>query len=464
MQPIFCDGRFVASTATESFAAIDPATGKPLPETYPVSPRAELGALAAAGKRAAVALRGVEPARLGEFLERCATEIEASADAIATRAASETGLALRPRLREVEMARTLFQLRQAAASARDRSWATPEVDAANNLRADYCALGGAVLVIGPSNFPLAYNGVCGGDFASAIAAGNPVIAKAHPGHPGTTRLLMECIERALQKCPALPRAMVQMFYQCTPQDGLWLVGQREVAAVGFTGSRASGLKIKEAADRVGKPAYLEMSSVNPVFVLPVGLATKPAKVTEDFAASVLLAAGQMCTSPGLVVVQASPEAEKLVANVAARLRAAPPGVLLGVGGPTQLEGAVATLCGAGARVVVGGKRVAGAGCRFENTLLRATGEQFLAAPDALQTEAFGSAALFVVARDGDEMVAIAEALHGSLTGSVYSDERGDDDELYRRIAPILCERVGRLLNDKMPTAVAVSPAMNHGSH
>lgn len=461
MQPIFCDGHFVASSAREGFAAVDPSTGEPWPEKYPISPRDELAALATAGKRAAVALRGVAPARLGEFLERCAAEIEKDADAIAARAARETGLALRPRLREVEMARTLNQLRQAAACARDRSWAPLVVDAANDLRADYCALGGAVLVIGPSNFPLAFNGACGGDFASAIAAGNPVIAKAHPGHPGTTTAVMECVERALHQCPALPRALVQMFYQCAPADGLWLVAQPQIAAVGFTGSRASGLQIKEAADRAGKPAYLEMSSVNPVFVLPGGLVTRPGKVAEEFAGSCLLAAGQMCTSPGLVIVVASPAAEKLIADVAARLRAAPAGVLLGAGAPAQLEAAVATLCRAGATLVVGGKRAAGPGYRFENTLLRATGKQFLAAPLALQTEAFGSAALFVFASDADEMVAIAEALHGSLTGSVYSDDRGDE-ALYQRLAPILCEKVGRLLNDKMPTGVTVSPAMVHG--
>jgi NADP-dependent aldehyde dehydrogenase len=266
----------------------------------------------------------------------------------------------------------------------------------------------------------------------------------------------------LHKAPALPRALVQMFYQCTPEDGLWLVARPEIAAVAFTGSRASGLQIKEAADRAGKPAYLEMSSVNPVFVLQGALASKPGKVAEDFAASCLLAGGQMCTSPGLVFVPRSPEAEKLIADVAARLRAAAPGALLGPGGPVQLERAVATLTRAGASVVVGGKRAAGPGFRFENTLLRATGAQFAAAPEALQTEAFGSAALFVVVDNPDELLALAELLHGSLTGSVYRDDRGADEALYQRLAPILCEKVGRFLNDKMPTGVTVSPAMNHG--
>jgi NADP-dependent aldehyde dehydrogenase len=185
-------------------------------------------------------------------------------------------------------------------------------------------------------------------------------------------------------------------------------------------------------------------------------------VVDDFVASCLLAAGQMCTNPGLVITQAGAAGEKLIGDVAARLRAAPPGVLLAASGPTHLEAAVATLCQAGATVVVGGKRVPGNGYRFDNTLLRVTGAQFLAAPDALQTEAFGSTSLVVLAADGDEMVAIAERLQGSLTGSIYSDEGGADETLAARLAPALCDKVGRYLNDKMPTGVAVSAAMNHG--
>lgn len=462
MEPILSGGRFLALAAKNTFAAVDPSTGERLPEVYPISPRDQLARMAEAAKKAAVALRGVPAERLAEFLERYAAAIEADADAIAQRAAQETGLPYKPRLRDVEMARTLLQLRQAAAAAREKVWALATVDADNELRSAYFPLGGAVLVLGPSNFPLAFNGVAGGDFAAAIAAGNPVIAKAHPGYPGTTRLLAACAERALAQCPSLPAALVQMFYHCEPDDGLWLIGQREIAAVAFTGSKAGGLKIKEAADRAGKPAYLEMSSVNPVFVLPGAVAQKATRFVDDFVASSLLGAGQMCTNPGLVILPAGASADAIAAQVAARLEASPAGVLLGEGGPRQLEGAVQALCGAGARVVVGGQKVAGKGYRFANTLLRVTGKQFLAQAEALQTEAFGSTSLFVFCDSDDEMCAVAEVLHGNLTGCVYSADGGDDEALYARLAPVLCDKVGRLLNDKMPTGVTVSPAMVHG--
>jgi NADP-dependent aldehyde dehydrogenase len=241
-----------------------------------------------------------------------------------------------------------------------------------------------------------------------------------------------------------------------------LVAQPEVAAVAFTGSRACGMKLKAAADRAGKPAYLEMSSVNPVFVLPGALASPVPKVIDDLGTSMLQGAGQFCTSPGLVVVLAGEPAEQAITALAARLSAAPAGVLLSSSAPSNLAAAVATLGAHGAELVTGGAPLPGPAFRFANTLLRVSGARFLAAPAALQTEAFGSAALVVVAAGADEMVAIAEHLEGSLTACVYSGEGDADEPLYRRLQPALIEKAGRLLDDKMPTGVALSPAMVHG--
>jgi NADP-dependent aldehyde dehydrogenase len=145
-----------------------------------------------------------------------------------------------------------------------------------------------------------------------------------------------------------------------------------------------------------------------------------------------------------------------------RLEQAGVGALLGVGVVSGLGESVRTLVGSGAELVVGGSALEGQGCRFQNTLLRTSGRDFLAAPEALQTEAFGNCSLLVVADDGDQMVAIARLIEGSLTGSIYSHTAGEDDALCTNIADRLRTRVGRLLNDKMPTGVAVVPSMNHG--
>ena len=182
---------------------------------------------------------------------------------------------------------------------------------------------------------------------------------------------------------------------------------------------------------------------------------------DEFVASSLMGTGQFCTNPSLVLLVAGEATEQFVAGVRARFDAAAPTPLLSSGVLRSLGESVATLQAAGASLVTGGAP-ASPGCRFRNTLLRVSGDAFLAAPEKLQTEAFGNAALFVVARDAGQLAALVETLEGSLTGGFYTDTRGSDDALYATLEPRLRPRVGRLLNDKMPTGVAVSAAMNHG--
>jgi NADP-dependent aldehyde dehydrogenase len=288
-----------------------------------------------------------------------------------------------------------------------------------------------------------------------------VIAKANSSHPGTTRLLAEEAFAAVGEA-GLPPATVQLIYRTSHSDGERLVSDPRTGATGYTGSRSAGLKLKAAADAGGKPIYLELSAVNPVVMLPGALAERGAALVDEFVTSSLMGTGQFCTNPSLVLLLAGEPTEAFMAGVKARFEAAAPTPLLSSAVARSLAASVATLQAAGAQLVTGGTAVAAPGCRFSNTLLRASGDEFLAAPERLQTEAFGNAALVVVARDGAQLAALIEHLDGSLTGSFYSDTRGSDDALHNRLEPLLRPRVGRLLNDKMPTGVAVSPAMNHG--
>jgi len=172
--------------------------------------------------------------------------------------------------------------------------------------------------------------------------------------------------------------------------------------------------------------------------------------------------GQFCTSPSFVVLFENDATEQFLDSVRQRLDATPPTTLLSRAVARSLGASVGELRRAGAQVVTGGSAIEGPGFRHANTLLRVNGEQFLAEPHALQTEAFGNVSLAVVVRDEEEALAVLDHLEGNLTGSIYSDTRGADDSLYARLEPPLRQRVGRLLNDKMPTGVAVSAAMNHG--
>jgi 2,5-dioxopentanoate dehydrogenase len=391
------------------------------------------------------------PDRLAQFLTRYAERIEARRTEIVETAHQETSLPKSPRLNDVELPRTTGQLRQAAAAALEGSWALPTIDTTPNIRSRFAAIG-PVFVLGPNNFPLAFNAVSGGDFAAAIAAGNPVIARVHPGHPRTTRMLAEEAAAAIAEA-GLPAAMLQLIDGISNAEGLRLVADPRIGATAFTGSRAGGLALKSAADAAGKPIYLEMSSLNPVVILPGALRQRLAKIADEFADSCLAASGQFCTNPGLVVLFESSDAERFVAEVKQRFEARPKGVYLSDGVALGLAANIGVLKDAGAQVVTGGAPPA-------NTLLRVDGRTFHAASRSLQTEAFGNASLLVIVGDAGQAGRVLSELEGNLTGCFYS---GDGDEaLYTKLAPVLRKKVGRLLNDKMPTGVAVSPAMNHG--
>lgn len=455
--PVLIAGRWRLAKSSSSFHAENPATREPLDE-YPVSSWDDCDeALAAA---AFEAMRKLSGEQIAKFLESFAGRIEARKDEIVRVANQETALPVSPRLADNELPRTTNQLRQAASAAREGSWALPTIDAKQNIRSLYAAIG-PVIVFGPNNFPLAFNSASGGDFAAAIAAGNPVIAKANSSHPGTTRLLAEEAFAASQET-GMPAATVQLIYRTGHADGERLVSDPRIGATGYTGSRSAGLKLKAAADAAGKPIYLELSSVNPVVILPGALEERLDDIAGQFATSCLMGAGQFCTNPGLVILLAGEPTEKFLSAVTVKFKAAPVGTLLSAGVAKSLSQGVSALIRAGAHTLVGGKTATGQGHCHANTLLRASGQQFLEAPEALQAEAFGNASLVIVAEDLDEACHVCQHLEGNLTGCVYSHTAGADDAAYDRIAPILRTKVGRLLNDKMPTGVAVSPAMNHG--
>ncbi|MGH7199604.1 MAG: aldehyde dehydrogenase (NADP(+)) [Planctomycetaceae bacterium] len=457
-QPVLIDGEWIASVAQKTFQAVEPATRRPLADEYPISPWEEIEHALTAAARAFETVRGWPGERFAAFLETYAGRIEGRAEAIVETAHRETALAKSPRLAGAELPRTIDQLRQAATAAREGSWAAATIDSRTNIRSMFAPIG-PVAVFGPNNFPLAFGSISGGDFAAAVAAGNPVLAKGHSSHPGTTRLFAEAALEAATETE-MPPGFVQLLYRTSHADGCRLVSHPLLGATGYTGSRSAGLKLKTAADEAGKPISLELSSINPVFILPGALQERSAEVAEQFTASCLMGAGQFCTNPGLVVLPAGEETEAFIDAVARRFQATPIGTLLGEGVFKEFGASLHTLTAAGAELVAGG--MFGEGWCYENTLLRVSGDVFLENAEALQSEAFGNESLFVVARDAEQMLRIAERLEGNLTGTVYSDTRGGDDALYDRIEPVLRRRVGRLINDKMPTGVAVSPAMNHG--
>ncbi|MCA9102068.1 MAG: aldehyde dehydrogenase (NADP(+)) [Pirellulales bacterium] len=459
VQNVLVAGAWRESRSGKSFAAENPRTCQAFDETYPVSDWADCDEALDAAVAAAAELRRLPRASLARFLEAFADRIEARSGEICAMAHAETALPLSPRLADVELPRTTAQLRAAAVAARDGSWATATIDTAAGIRSCFVPIG-PVCVFGPNNFPLAFNSASGGDFAAAIAAGNPVIAKANSSHPATTRLLAEAAHGAVVDSK-MPAATVQLIYRTSHEDGERLVADPRMGATGYTGSRSAGLKLKAAADRAGKPIYLELSSINPVVFLAGALDERFDAVVDEYAGSCLMGTGQFCTNPGLALFVDADAGHRFVAAVAERFRQAPIGTLLSSGVQSQLQTNLETLIRAGAEVVAQGGS-GGDGYHHANTLLSVDAARFLQCPEVFQTEVFGNVALAVIAGSVDEAAQVLRALEGNLTGCIYSHTGGADDVVYDRLAPLLAERVGRLLNDKMPTGVAVSAAMNHG--
>jgi NADP-dependent aldehyde dehydrogenase len=460
ISPILIDGQWLEASASSTFSATNPSTGEALSEQFPVSTWADIDAALYAAVSAFRAMQDKPSDQLASFLRQYADAIEANGEAICEAAATESGYPYAPRLKDIELPRTTGQLRKAADAAENGAWRLPVHDAENNIHSVLEPVG-PVVVFGPNNFPLAFNGISGGDFAAAIAAGNPVIAKAHRLHPATCRLLAECAATAAE-ASGLPSGFVQMIYATSHADGERLVADRRLGAAAFTGSRSGGMALKTAADAVGKPIYLEMSSVNPVVILPGALEERLDDIATELTTSALMGAGQFCTNPGIVVLLDGKHTEDLIAQLGEKYTASPCGTLLGKSVMDSVAEGQGALTSAGAETLTGGGAAEREGYAWSNTLMRVNGKRFSESPEALQTEVFGNTTLLVVADDVDQVLDVISHMEGNLTGSIYSATDGSDDELYDAVAPRLRPIVGRLINDKMPTGVAVSPAMNHG--
>jgi NADP-dependent aldehyde dehydrogenase len=462
LQPVLIDGEWrPARNSIGSFRAVNPATSEELADFFPISCFADVEDALKAAQCAVPGLIKTPPEVLADFLDLFAERILANHNDLVDMAHLETALPKEPRLRVTELPRTTNQLHQAAAAAKDRSWCRATIDTKLNIRSKYSPLGGPVAVFGPNNFPFAFNSSAGGDFAAAIAAGNPVIAKAHPSHPGTTRIFAGIARDCLEAC-GLPLAAVQLIYHLQPKDGLKLVSHPLLGATAFTGSRPAGLRLKEAADKAGKLIYLEMSSLNPIFILPGALKERAERIANELFNSCTMGAGQFCTKPGLVVLLKDEESKTFFHSVQEYFKQSLPGFLLSKNVLESIMSALETMKKAGAEIVTGGEPIDGPGICFANTLLRVSGDTFLKKAKELQQEAFGPASLAVLANDVEQMLEIGVSLEGSLTASIYTHTQGGDDPLYARLEPILRAKTGRLLNDKMPTGVAVTPAMVHG--
>jgi NADP-dependent aldehyde dehydrogenase len=429
-EPVLIAGQWRAAAATGTFRAVDPTTGLERPQHWPVSGWSDVEATLDAAVGAAATLASLPGARLADFLERYADRLAARGRDLTAVAHAESGLDVTPRLFDVELPRTLDQLRQAAAAAREGTWRMGMIDSTRNIR------------------------------SAAIAGGNPVIAKAHPGNPGVSRLAAEEAVAAVHDTE-LPPATVQLLHGISLEDGERLVADSRVGGTGFTGGQEAGKRLYAAAAATGRVIWVEMGSINPVVLLPGALAERGSEIAGELTASVTGSAGQFCTKPGLVFLIDDKATATFARVVAERFNAIGAQVLLGPVGRDRLVAAIAHLEKAGARVLAGGGSGDGP-CSHRPTLLEVPAAFLVARPQALLIEAFGNATVLVRCASVGELLAALACVPGALAASVYSSREGRDDAIVGPVAASLVARAGRIIENRMPTGLAVTPPMQHG--
>lgn len=450
--------------------SLDAYTGEPLPRTYLEATEEEVDAAAVAAMSAFPAYRALPASRRAEFLDAIAAEVDALDEDFVATVGRETAL---PAGRiHGERARTSAQMRLFVTVLRRGDFHGARIDLALPQRvplprADIrqCRIGvGPVAVFGASNFPLAFS-TAGGDTAAALAAGCPVVFKAHPGHMVTAEAVAEAILRAAERT-GMPAGVFNMVYG--GDVGAWLVKHPAIQAVGFTGSLRGGRALCDlaAARPQPIPVFAEMSSINPIVLLPGALQARGAQVADELAASVLLGAGQFCTNPGLVIGLRSAEFEAFVQRLCQTMDKAAPQTMLNAGGLAHYcRGLQAMLAHPGVVRLAGGEQAGAQGSpqgsgQARAQVFKADASLLLQGDPLLQEEIFGPATVVVEVADRAELARALQALRGQLTATLI----GEPAELVAaaELVALLQDKVGRLLVNGYPTGVEVCDAMVHG--
>lgn len=446
------------------FHSIVAATGKEQGEAITANTLEDVAEACAKAEEAFAVYRNTSLESRARFLERIADEILAIGDPLIEAAMSESGL---PRARlEGERGRTVGQLKLFADVVRKGLWQQLRIDNAQpdraplprpDLRLRMVPLG-PVAVFGASNFPLAFS-TAGGDTASALAAGCTVVEKGHPAHPITASLVAQAINKAVAESN-LPEGVFTQLVGPSHELGGALVQNPYITAVGFTGSRGGGLALVKLAQQrpVPIPVYAEMSSINPVILLPHALKSRASELGPAFAASLTMGAGQFCTNPGLILAIDGEGADEFVATAGGSVTAA--------AAQTMLTPAIGSAYAQGTGKLVKNNNVdtvaageAAAAMQGQAMLFQTRAAAFLS-DETLSDEVFGASSIIVRCKDEAELIALLSKLEGQLTATLHMD--AEDQEMAARLLPVLERKVGRILANGWPTGVEVSHAMVHG--
>jgi len=462
---IFIKGAWVNGNGGD-VKAINPATGETSHESFSVADSEQVNSTVNAAAQAFTDYSQKSDAVKATLLRTIAHELENCRPQIVARATWETAL---PEGRiNGELGRTIGQLNMFALLLDKGDWKRAVIDTAQpnreplpkpDLRLTQVPLG-PVVVFAASNFPLAFS-VAGGDTASALAAGCPVIVKTHSAHPGTSELVASAIEIALEKC-ALPKSVFSMLHGSGRKLGGELVKHPQVKAVGFTGSVAGGRALYDLAVSRAEPIpfFGELGSTNPVFILPQSLENNAEQIAESFLASLMMGAGQFCTSPGIVVAVKGTPLDRLLATLAEKTPELTAGTMLSAGIFYNYNSQCAERdANNSLQVIAKGKAAGSTANQAQVALYHVDANEYLAQL-TLEEEIFGPSSLIISCDNQAQLVEVANSMKGHLTAAIFATEQ--DQQLAAQLLPSLQQRVGRVLFDGYGTGVELSSAMSHG--
>ncbi|MCL4123804.1 UNVERIFIED_CONTAM: hypothetical protein GTU68_058243 [Idotea baltica] len=450
---------------SSSFSGINPTDGSKLSTEFFNATTSEVNEAVELAESAFKTYKNVSGKVKADFLDAIAEEILALGDILIERACAETGL---PSGRITgERGRTMNQLKMFATLLREGSWRDARIETAIPDRAPFPKADirsiqiplGPVGIFGASNFPLAFS-VAGGDTASALASGCPIVVKGHPSHPGTCELIGHAILNAVVRCN-MPNGVFSLVQGVTHEVGMAIVEHSAIKAIGFTGSYGGGKALFDAANRRAEPipVFAEMGSVNPVFVLPQALNSRTGELAEGLVNSVNLGVGQFCTNPGLVFLKNSDDAAKFQELVGSHVESSTGGIMLNEGISKSYSKGTKSLTESGAVTTLAAGSKADAGFSAATNIFKTDAKSFIQ-NDSLQEEVFGPTTTIVNADRKDELLQIASKLKGHLTATLFGTEA--DLEEYKDLIEVLQSKVGRLIINAFPTGVEVCHAMVHG--
>ena len=442
--------------------SVDATTGQALPYDFYQATAQEVDRAACAAAAAYPAYKALSAERRAAFLDAIADELDALDDEFVALVCRETAL---PAARIAgERGRTSGQMRLFATVLRRGDFYAARIDQALPERTplprpdvrQYRIGLGPVAVFGASNFPLAFS-TAGGDTASALAAGCPVVFKAHSGHMATAEQVADAILRAAERT-GMPQGVFNMIYGAGVGEAL--VKHPSIQAVGFTGSLKGGRALCDmaAARPQPIPVFAEMSSINPVIILPQALQVRSATVARELAASVVQGCGQFCTNPGLVIGLRSPAFTAFIEQLVGQINEQPAQTMLNAGTLRSYAKGVSQLAEHALVEHLAG--LAQHGAQAQPQVFRADVRLLLEGDPVLQEEVFGPTTVVIEVQDAAQLDAAIQSLHGQLTATLIGEP--EDLQQFGGLTPLLEQKVGRILINGYPTGVEVCDAMVHG--